>query len=729
MHGALTGILRFALLTGLYYVGAAITVLYLQTPADVVLFWPAAGIGFAYVLRYGLRYAPAVPLAQLLLHLTVNPVPALFIPYSIGADYVALIMACLYVHSRNAELQFRIKDGLLLLRGGFVISLFSAGIGTLGMLHAGMVSAEAVPRAFLQWSLSNLLGVTAITPNALLLFGAGNGRDKHPAGKMMTGRLRERVAWTAVLALVLAGGIWIIDQGSMYPLAVSVLPLALLLWSAARFSAQFTALATMCVTVLMALALGLGLWGFPRPETLHDTTLMMGSLIVNSVIPILMAVAFRERALAMEALRIRATQDPQTHLLNRFAFEERARARLAQDEPHLCLVYIDLDNFKMINESASHAAGDEMLRHVAGLVRAEFREDDLIAHTGGDEFTVLTAADAATTSVRCNRLLASIEAARVAWQGQNLGTSASIGITTSQPPHVAYDELLSQADTACHEAKEQGGNRLFLTESNAESLELRTRQMRSALIAREVLDEGRFELWCQPIVNLRSPQPAQSHFELLMRWRDRDGQVRPPAELIAAAERYQLGPRLDRSILGSLLAWAEKHPDAAAGIQQCNLNLGAATLADEDFGTYLAHRLRRSPLRADQVCVEITETSVVRDMTRTRRFIAQMRDLGCRFALDDFGTGFCSFSYLRNLKVDYLKVDGSFVRGIDQPGLSEAVVRSITESAHLLDMRAVGEQVETEQQLDLLRSIGVDYAQGYYFQRPQPIAEFFAVTA
>lgn len=729
MHGAITGILRFALLTGLYYAGAAITVLYLQTPADVVLFWPAAGIGFAFVLRYGQRYAPAIPLGQLLLHLTINPVPALFIPYSIGADYIAVATASLYVRSQRAELQFQIRDGLLLLRGGLVISLISAGIGTLGMLSAGMVPSETVPNAFLQWALSNLLGVTAVTPNALLLLGADNGRRKPTEDRVATGRPREQTVWAVILVLVLAGGIWTIDQGSMYPLAVSVLPLALLLWSAARFPPQFTAFATMCVTVLMALALGLGLWGFPRPESLHDTSLMMGSLIVNSVIPILMAVAFRERTLAMEALRVRATQDPQTHLLNRFAFEERARARLAQDEPYLCLVYVDLDNFKMINESASHAAGDEMLRHVATLVRAEFKENDLIAHTGGDEFTILTAADAATTSVRCNRLLASIEAARVAWQGQNLGTSASMGIATSQPPHVAYDELLSQADTACHEAKEHGGNRLLLTESNVESLELRTRQMRSALIAREVLDEGRFELWCQPIVNLRSPQPAQSHFELLMRWRDRDGQIRPPAELIAAAERYQLGPRLDRSILASLLAWVEQHPDAAARIQQCNLNLGAATLADEDFGNYLAHRLRRSALRADQVCVEITETSVVRDMTRTRRFIAQMREFGCKFALDDFGTGFCSFSYLRNLQVDYLKVDGSFVRGIDQPGLSEAVVRSITEIAHLLDMRAVGEQVETEQQLELLRGIGVDYAQGYYFQRPQPIDEFFAVTA
>lgn len=727
MHGVMQGVMRGALLTGLYFAGAVITVLYLRNPADVTLFWPAAGIGFTFVLHYGLRYAPAILLAQLLLHLLVVPVPLRFLPFSVGANFVSTLIACAYVISRRPQLQFRIKDGLLLLRGGFVLCLLSAGIGTLGMLQAGMVAVDAMPRVFLQWALGDLLGITAITPNMLLL--VGKDRAARLPHLKFDGSLRERGVWIVVLILVLAGGLALIREGSMYPLAVSVLPLALLLWSAARYPPLFTATATMAVTVLMALALGLGLWGFPRPEDLHDTALMMGALVVNSVIPILLAVTFRERAIAMEALRIRALRDPLTGLLNRDAFEEQARARLALDAPNLCLIYVDLDNFKLINESASHAAGDEMLRYIATLVRAEFDEEALIAHSGGDEFTVLAALDGATATVRSSRLLSSIEAARVAWQGQNLGTSASIGIATSQPPHVAYDELLSQADTACHEAKEHGGNRLFLAETNLESLELRTRQMRSALVAREVLDAGRFELWCQPIVNLRTPQPAQSHFELLMRWRDSEGNLRPPAELIAAAERYQLGLRLDRSILGSLLGWLEKNPEAASKIRQCNLNLGAATLADEDFGNYLAHRLSRSALRADQVCVEITETSVVRDMTRTCRFIAQMRDLGCKFALDDFGTGFCSFSYLRNLKVDYLKVDGSFVRGIDQPGLSEAVVRSITEIAHLLDMRAVGEQVETEQQLDLLREIGVDYGQGYYFQRPQPIAEFFAVPA
>jgi len=260
--------------------------------------------------------------------------------------------------------------------------------------------------------------------------------------------------------------------------------------------------------------------------------------------------------------------------------------------------------------------------------------------------------------------------------------------------------------------------------------------MHSAIAVREALDQGRFALWCQPIVDLRHPGAPQSHFEVLVRWLDSEGRLRPPAELVAAAERYRLGPRLDRYVLDATLAWLARHPDAVAQVDQCSINIGGTTLVDEDFGDYFVARLRRGPLRPEQLCLEITETSVVRDMTRARRFIGRLRDLGCRFALDDFGTGFCSFGYLRDLDVDYLKIDGSFVRDLDastDPGslddggsLSEAVVRSITEIAHVLGKRAVAEQAETELQLQHLRAIGVDYAQGYVFQRPQPVETFFA---
>ena len=257
-------------------------------------------------------------------------------------------------------------------------------------------------------------------------------------------------------------------------------------------------------------------------------------------------------------------------------------------------------------------------------------------------------------------------------------------------------------------------------------MQVRAASMRSALQVREALDQRRFTLYCQPIADLNAPGPPQRHFEILLRWTDADGNVRAPAELIAAAERYRLGPRLDRYVVDAVLQWLEQHPDAAAKVELCSINLGGATLVDEEFSDYFAARLRRSSVPAGRLCLEITETSVVRDRARAQRFIARMRDLGCSFALDDFGTGFCSFGYLQHLDVDFLKIDGSFVRDLEQSALAEAVVRSITDIAHVLDKRSVAEQAETPAQLEILRRMGVDYAQGYVIQRPQPIAAFFA---
>ena len=201
--------------------------------------------------------------------------------------------------------------------------------------------------------------------------------------------------------------------------------------------------------------------------------------------------------------------------------------------------------------------------------------------------------------------------------------------------------------------------------------------------------------------------------------------MRAPAELIAAAERYRLGPRLDRYVVEAVLQWLETHPEHAASIHHCGINLGGGTLVDEEFHDYFAARLRHSSVPPERLCLEITETSVVRDRTRAQRFIQRMRDLGCHFALDDFGTGFCSFGYLQHLDVDYLKIDGSFVRDLGKSELADAVVRSITEIAHVLDKKTVAEQAETIAQLDSLRAMGVDFAQGYAIARPMPIATFF----
>jgi diguanylate cyclase (GGDEF)-like protein len=724
MQAALSNASRLILLTALYFGGAAIAVLFLRTPSDVTLFWPAAGIAYAMVLQYGLRHAVGIAIAQALLHLLLVPAPLAFLPFSICSNALATVLACLYVNARKRPLQLRTEDGLVLLQGAVLLCLISAGIGSAGMVVAGMVPPTDVLRAYLQWALGDLLGIAAITPSAMLLLNYKLLRKSYPHTASLHWRAQLSLAIALVVSLLAI--VPIMRHGTMYPLSGVVMPVVVLLWTAIRYPPLYTALASSLVSIVLALVMGLGLDGLQRPESLADTGMLMTTLVLISSIPILLSASYHERWVALAALHLRATRDPLTGLLNREAFEDQARTWLASDTAALSLIYLDLDNFKLINDAASHAAGNELLRHIAGLLRKEFGDEALVAHAGGDEFSVLARQPATAVTVPARRLLAAIEDMRVAWQGGNLRTTASIGIVGSTPPHASFDELLSQVDSACHEAKELGGNRQLVAGLNEERLDTRNRLMKSALDVREALDQRRFALCCQSVVDLRAQSDTRAHFEILLRWHDGDGQLRPPANLIAAAERFRLGPRLDRYVLSAMLEWFEAHPQVLPLIRQCNLNLGAATLADDEFGDFFATRLQRSSLMPEQLCLEITETSVVRDLGRTRHFIQRMREMGCKFALDDFGTGFCSFSYLRDLQVDYLKIDGSFVRDVDQSPLSEAVVRSITEIAHLLGMRAVAEQVENQAQLATLRGLRVDFAQGYLFQKPIPIDEFFA---
>ena len=719
---------RFVLLTGLYFAGAVLASLYLRTPEDVTLFWPSAGIGYAVVVRYGLGWVVIVPVAMGLLHALVLPVPTEFMAYSIASNTLATLLAGWYVRHKRRDLRLEIGDGLLLLRGGLLLGLVSSAIGTLGLVESGMLAVGETGRGLLLWILGDLLGISTLTPSLLLLFGREGDQPRiHLWGGDAT--RRERIAWMAVLVLCLSA-VWIAGRsGNLYALGLVSLPLALLLWAAIRFSPMLTMLATIVVVVFLSLVTGLGLGGFTRPLTLLDSAVLMMLLIMIAAIPVMLCVSNHEKRSTAIALYRRATRDPLTGLLNRSAFEERARERLAKGDEDLALLYLDLDHFKLVNDATSHVAGDGLIRGVADLVAAEFDRTVLVARTGGDEFAALLPASRGAATATARRLLTAIDALRVPWQAQVLTTTASIGLAYGRSPHVDFDSLLSHADAACFTAKELGGNRMLAAAPDSDEMQVRTATMRSALQVREALDERRFALYCQPIVDLNAPALPQRHFEILLRWTDAGGAVRAPAELIAAAERYRLGPRLDRYVVDATLNWLEQRPDAAAMVEHCSINLGGATLVDEEFSDYFAARLRRSSVPPERLCLEITETSVVRDRARAQRFIARMRELGCRFALDDFGTGFCSFGYLQDLDVDYLKIDGSFVRDLEQSPLAEAVVRAITDIAHVLDKRTVAEQAQTEAQLALLRRMGVDYAQGYVFRHPQPIEAFFAAAA
>jgi diguanylate cyclase (GGDEF)-like protein len=534
-------ITRWGLLTGLYFAGTVLASLYLKTPQDVTLFWPSSGIAYALVVRYGLRAALVIPVGILLLHALVVPVPPLFVPFSVGSNLFGALAAGIYVRRKHPQ-PWRLvsADGLLLLRGGLLLGAVSTAIGCTGLEVAGMIPMRQTSEAAMLWFLGDLLGVTSTMPGLMLLFAHYDDagpmlRTRNPAQRS------EHVAWVIALcislSLVFATG----RSGSPYALALVSLPLAVLMWSAVRFNPLWTTIATFATVVFLSLTTGLGLGSFIRPPTPTDAALLILMLCLISILPLLLAASDHEKRMAGAALYKRATRDPITGLLNRATFAERARQRLATTDGDLTLLFLDLDQFKLVNSSGSHAAGDELLRNIGNLVQAEAGEDALVARVGGDEYALLVRAGDAASRVLARRLITGIEALRPAWNGNMLAITTSIGMVPSQPPHADFDTMLSLASAACAAAKEHGGGRFRIALPDSDESRLRTEVMRSALRVRAAIDERRFVPYCQSIVPLHENLDHGRHFEVLLRLIDPDGKVLPPAEFIAAAASRPIG--------------------------------------------------------------------------------------------------------------------------------------------------------------------------------------------
>lgn len=726
MQGKVRNLQRFLLWTALYFVGAVVASRFLRNADGVSMLWPSAGIGYAVAVRYGLRWTGVVALASLLFALAVGQPTPLYVFLIVTGKTAATAIAAWYVLN-GRTLHLRTEDGMRLLGGGVILSVLSAAFGMFALLQTGRMEVANVGESFVRWALGDILGIAVTAPTLFLATTTRNA--EHPLSPFHEpSRLRERIFWVALLGTSFLA-IHSLGGRGIYVLGLISLPLVLLLWSALRFSPVWTSVSTAITVIYFSASTGLGLGGFIAPRTLVETTILLLLLSLVAVIPVMMALAGLEQRTTSYALYQRATRDTLTGLLNRTAFEEEARRRLSLTNTPATLLYIDLDNLKIINDSTSHVAGDDMIHAIGGAVAAVVGPDSLVSRTGGDEFAILLPRGEAGAIVEARRLLTEIEAMRLPWADQVLTTTASIGLVSATAEERDYDVLFSHADAACFSAKELGGNRYHVTYPSSDEAQAHSAVMRSALRIREVLEREQFMLYVQPIVPMHGANDDGVHFEVLLRWQEPGGRIHVPAEFISAAERFRMGPRIDRYVINAALTWMERNPQAAKGIASCGINLSGATLTDEHFADYLAARLRRSSFPAENLCLEITETSVVRDRQRAQRFIGQMRDLGCRFALDDFGTGFCSFGYLSDLDVDFIKIDGSFIRGLDQSPLSQAVVRSIGEIAHVIGKSTIAEQVETSAEHGLLQEMRVDYAQGYLFGRPQSIDSFFSAPA
>ncbi len=422
---------------------------------------------------------------------------------------------------------------------------------------------------------------------------------------------------------------------------------------------------------------------------------------------------------ARRQLQHQARHDALTGLFNRYEFQERLTAALdgvSRGERHV-LCYFDLDQFKVVNDTCGHAAGDALLRQVAAFLRAQVQAGDCIARLGGDEFAwLLCRCDLDRALVQVRRIRRHFEQWRFPWKGQVFPVRAGFGLVALEPGIGDWEAALRCADAACFMAKERGCNQIQVYRCDDLTLRQRDREMNWVSRIETALEKDRFRLYAQPIVPLRESREAAPRYEILLRLYEAEGESISPGQFLPAAERYRLMVRIDRWVVERTLALLARFPDHESGY---SINLSGQSLGDRELLALIERGGRQ--LAPGRLCFEITETAAIGDLPRALPFLERLQRMGYRLALDDFGTGLSSYAYLRHLPVDEVKIDGQFVRDLCRDPVDLAMVRSINEVAHILGKRTVAEWVEDEAVLEKLRELGVDYAQGRHLGEPLPL--------
>lgn len=430
------------------------------------------------------------------------------------------------------------------------------------------------------------------------------------------------------------------------------------------------------------------------------------------------------RAMALQ-LGFQASHDELTGLINRREFENRVELALMSargDNIKHAMCYLDLDQFKVVNDTCGHIAGDELLRQLSALLKAEIRAGDTLARLGGDEFGVLylnCSVEKAKELAEKLRLV--INDYQFNWENKSFTIGVSIGLVAIDQ-HSNLHALLSAADTACYVAKDEGRNRIHSYNDNDDALAERAGQMQWVHIITRALEEGRFEVHCQQMMSFDDANVT--HFEMLIRMVEENGKVIPPLAFIPAAERYNLMTWIDRWMVENTLKCIEKLLTTTKRKDLLfSINISAQSLCDDDFLPFVKQQFSNADVSPSMICFEITETSAIVNLTRAQSFMAELKDLGSYFSLDDFGSGLSSFSYLKNLKVDFLKIDGAFIRDIVDDPIDKALVESINQVGHIMGIKTIAEYAETEEILAELESMGIDYVQGYAVAKPVSIAK------
>ena len=418
-----------------------------------------------------------------------------------------------------------------------------------------------------------------------------------------------------------------------------------------------------------------------------------------------------------------ARHDPLTGLINRGEFEVRLEqaietARSGHTQHALC--YLDLDQFKIVNDTCGHIAGDELLKQLTAHLQMRVRETDTLARLGGDEFGILLEhcpIDEASETAETLREV--VKKFRFAWEEKVFEIGASIGVVPITTDSGSIVDVLSAADSACYVAKDHGRNRIHVYQPEDSALAKRHGEMQWVHRVNSALGEDRFRLFFQKVLPLSADEHEQ-YGEILVRLIDETGKLVLPMAFIPAAERYQMMPAIDRWVLSATLTALRERVPVLGEISVCAINLSGQSLCDDHFLASVVDMLDASSINPAHICFEITETAAIANLARAMRFITVLKGMGCRFALDDFGSGLISFMHLKHLPVDFLKIDGSFVRDMVKDPVDAAMVEAINRIGHVMGIRTIAEAVENHATLERLRDLGVNYAQGTVIARPEP---------
>lgn len=442
--------------------------------------------------------------------------------------------------------------------------------------------------------------------------------------------------------------------------------------------------------------------------------------------------ARRARRRAEAAIQHLALHDALTGLRNRASFL-RALDKLIeearQQDAHHSLLFLDLDQFKVINDTCGHLAGDEMLKQLAGVLQRSVRANDQLARLGGDEFCILLencplerARDIA------ENLRVAVHDFRFLWEGKFFSVGVSIGIVGIDQGSGNANDILSAADIACYAAKDRGRDAIQVYQRD--DLELNRRRGEMDWVGRidDALDGNHFELWRQPIRSLKEDgEHRVHHYELLLRLREHDGKIVLPGAFLPAAERYDRMREIDRWVVDRALRYVGEHRES--GEQFHTINLSGASMGEDGLRDFVGDRIAAHGVDPHSVCFEITETAAIGNFKAAVEFMQSLRDIGCRFALDDFGSGLSSFAYLKSLPVDFIKIDGKFIRSLATDPMDRAIVEAIHRVAHVARLQTIAEFVEDPAVVAVLRGIGVDFAQGYSIGKPEPLPRSASMTA